>query len=130
MFPTSVENNIGLFEILFDWRRRKKFCEDRKLLCRKDDLISNNIPSRHIKICNSYFVKISFAMHEHDTDRTPKKSGMVAVDSCFAFITLLLGSQQRRRRRQREHQKSNLGLFSKTTNLHLHHSSSAATERL
>ena len=130
MIPTSVENNIGLFEILYDWRRREKFYEDCKRLCRKEDLISKNIPSRHIEICNSYFVKINFARHEHDTDRTQKKSGIVAVDSCFAFITLLLGSQQRRRRRQREHQKSNLGLFSKTANLHLHHSSAAATERL
>ena len=56
---------------------------------------------------------------------------LAVTDVCRRqILSRLLGSQQRRRQRQREHQKSNLGLFSKTTNLHLHHSSSAVTERL
>ena len=33
----------------------------------KEDLISKNIPSRHIEICNA---DLNFARHKHDSDRT------------------------------------------------------------
>ena len=35
-------------------------------------------------------VKIYFARHQHDTEKNPKQSGIVAIDSCFANIILLL----------------------------------------
>lgn len=41
------------------------------------------------KAIKSYYVyvQINLVRHKHDTDTThPKQSGVVAVDSCFAFI--------------------------------------------
>ena len=45
-------------------------------------------------------MKINFALHQHDTERTHEKQrGIVGIDSCFAFI---VRSSSIRRYRQRE----------------------------
>ena len=36
--------------------------------------------------CWSYYVKINFARHQHDTRKNPKQSGIEAIDSCFTII--------------------------------------------
>ena len=36
--------------------------------------------------CWSYYVKINSGRHQHDTKRTQKQSGIVAIDSCFALF--------------------------------------------
>ena len=84
-----------LFVIIMNWstnishkglqRTANEYAEGRRIY---KDLISknNNVDILNfasiILQCWSYYVKINSPRHQHDTERTQKKSGIVAINSC------------------------------------------------
>ena len=69
-------------------RTANEYAEERgiyKYLISKNNIVDILNSASRILQCWSYYVKINSARHQHDT-KNSKRSGIVAIDSCFALF--------------------------------------------